>query len=165
MLIFINTAQSIILETQIHPAWKSRNPYSHSSSGSCYDRVLSGYRHFSSASRDATSVTDRDDCAYKCSLATYCKSFSYHYFVAKGVSDNCVLSPLAPDEWDQSHDLVLDSNWDVYGKSTSTTSCHGRGFDGEDEKSHVAKSLLSNIPFQFNIYHTEVHLIGVLNVY
>ena len=110
------------------------NPYSRSSSGSCYDRVLSGYRHFSSASRDATSVTDRDDCADKCSLAPYCKSFSYHYFVAKGVSDNCLLSPLAPGEWDQSHDLVLDSNWDVYGKSTSTTSCHGRGFDGEDEK-------------------------------
>ena len=112
------------------PSNLSLFPFPHP--GTCFDRVLSGYRHFSSASRASIGVADRDDCAERCSQQDYCHSFSYHYFVSTaGVSDNCVLSPLSSDEWEQSHDLIADSNWDVYSKSSVATSCKGRGFDGE----------------------------------
>lgn len=130
--------------------------------GHCFTRVLAGYRHFSSASRDALSVSDRDECALRCTKAcfsfilseakrlflspfqsmflypsfikilqaSYCHTFSYHYFLSGGISDNCVLSPLESGDWDAAHDLVVDSNWDVYERASSDNLCSGRSNHG-----------------------------------
>jgi hypothetical protein len=50
-----------------------------------------------------------------------------------------VLSPLASEEWNEAHDLVLDSNWDVFARSVSGNRCLGRGFDGEPSPSRILK--------------------------
>jgi len=46
------------------------------------------------------------------------------------ISANCVLSTLKSTEWDTTHDLVIDSNWDIFERSSSLNYCKGKSNPG-----------------------------------
>ena len=85
--------------------------------GICFLRERSGYRHYSTASRDALTVSTPEECSRICGQNYYCKSFSYRYFFSGTSSpggENCLLSDFEADSLNSASDLIPDSNWDVY---------------------------------------------------
>lgn len=85
----------------------------------CYVRERSGYRHYSTSSRDALSVSSPQQCSDECRRrSSYCRSFSYRYYFGSETSssagENCLLSDLEAQNLNTLTDLIVDSTWDLY---------------------------------------------------
>lgn len=86
----------------------------------CYVRERSGYRHYSTSSRDALIVSSPQQCSNECRRrSSYCRSFSYRYYFGTGSSEsfsgeNCLLSDLEAQSLNSQTDLIVDSTWDLY---------------------------------------------------
>ena len=101
------------LENRIETTCLRDNVRNTADDGDCYNHQCSGYRHYSGSYVDALRVQDKDECSQRCSRTSYCRSFSYQYFVSN-INENCLLSPREISRLNPELDLVADSNWDLY---------------------------------------------------
>ena len=84
-------------------------------SGRCYRRARTGFRHGRNSFFDSLGVSSKDECSAECGLVSYCESFSYEYF-ASASSRNCLLSRIQVGTFVnyEAEDFESNSNWDVY---------------------------------------------------